>query len=176
MQVYFIRHGQTNYNRLALCNDDPDKDVHLTETGLQQADSLAKQLRDVELQQIFVSELPRTAQTARVINQYHHVPIQIDPRINDIRSGFDSLPVTQYQAAIAADPLHIRCNGGESLLDHKQRVNGFIDWLAQQSLQQVLVVAHEETLRVVKARFEQLDDRTMIELGFDNCACLHYPL
>jgi probable phosphoglycerate mutase len=176
MQVYFIRHGQTNYNLLGLCNDDPRKDVHLTELGLEQAQQLAEQLRDIPLQRILVSELPRTRQTAEIINRHHGLNIETQLQINDIRSGFDSRPVSEYQRAISADPLHIRCNDGESLLDHKQRIIRFIGWLAQQPQQNLLVVAHEETLRVFKGYFEKLDDETMIGLRFDNCACLSYSL
>lgn len=176
MQVYFIRHGQTNYNLQHLCNDVPEKNVSLTELGKQQAHTLAERFRHIAIDRIFVSELPRTRQTAEIINQTHLAPITVQPLINDIRSGFDSLPVRDYQQAIAHDRLHARVNNGESLMQHKQRVQQFIRWLQQQPEQCVLVVAHEETLRVFKAWFEKLDDQTMIDLAFDNCAVLEYTL
>lgn len=176
MQVYFMRHGQTNYNRQNLCNDDPAKDVHLTELGKQQAQTVANKLKEHSIDKVIVSELPRTRQTAEIVNRHHHAPIEIHAAINDIRSGFDSRPVHEYQRAIAHDPLHARCNGGESLLAHKQRVLGFIHWLAKQPEQHVLVIAHEETLRVFRAYFENLSDEVMIGLSFDNCAYYQYPL
>ena len=37
MPLWFMRHGETNYNRLGLCNDNPQRDVHLTDTGIRQA-------------------------------------------------------------------------------------------------------------------------------------------
>lgn len=176
MQVYFMRHGQTNYNLLHLCNDNAAKDVFLTETGKQQATAVAEKLQAIHFDRILVSELPRTRQTAEIINHTRQVPICIQPLINDIRSGFDSLPVIDYQQAIAHDRLHARIGDGESLLQHKQRVMGFISWLKNQPDNCVLVIAHEETLRVFKAWFEKLDDATMIDLSFDNCAILHYTL
>lgn len=176
MQVYFMRHGQTNYNLLHLCNDVIEKNVSLTDTGKQQARTVAEKLQSVHFDKIIVSELPRTRQTADIINQTHNVDILSHPGINDIRSGFDSLPVRDYQQAIAHDRMHARINNGESLLQHKQRIIEFIHWLRSQPYNAVLVIAHEETLRVFKAWFEHLDDAIMIDLGFDNCAVLHYSL
>ena len=37
MKLYCMRHGETDYNRLGLCNDDPAVDVCLTDTGILQA-------------------------------------------------------------------------------------------------------------------------------------------
>lgn len=176
MQVYFMRHGQTSYNLLHLCNDDSRKEVFLTDTGKQQAAIVADKLKHIHFDRILVSELPRTRQTAEIINQARQVAISTNPLINDIRSGFDSRPVIEYQQAIAHDRMHAQIGDGESLLQHKQRVISFINWLSQQQDQCVLVIAHEETLRVFKAWFEQLDDATMIDLSFDNCAVLHYSL
>lgn len=176
MQVYFMRHGQTNYNQQLLCNDDPTKDVHLTVTGTQQAQVAAEELKHAPLQKIIISELPRTRQTADIINQYHRVTIETCATINDLRSGFDSQPVSDYLSAIAHDRLHASANGGESLIQHKQRVLGFIDWLQQQKEHCLLVVAHEETLRVVYAWVHMLDDEVMMEQEFGNCAWFEFTL
>jgi probable phosphoglycerate mutase len=170
MNVYVMRHGHTSYNALGLCNDDPNTDVHLSETGIQQAQAAAEQLRDVSLDRIIVSPLPRTRQTAEIINRYHHAPIEVHPALADIRSGFDGRAVGEYFAAIAHDPLNARVNGGESLLDHKQRVLGFIHWLQQQPQDTVLVVAHEETLRVFVACYEgNVPDERLRDINIGNC-------
>lgn len=174
MKVYFMRHGQTNYNCLGLCNDNPSDDVHLTATGKQQAQLVARKLKSRNIQRIITSELPRTHETAVIVNQYHQVAIESHPGINDIRSGFNGQRVSDYQQAITDDPLHIRVNNGESLLDHKTRVIAFLYWLQQQPESTLLVVAHEETLRVVAAYFQHLDDETMIQLAFDNCKYLNF--
>lgn len=172
--IWFMRHGQTNYNQLGLCNDDPAIDVFLTEQGLLQTRQAAEQLKDIPLKQIMVSPLPRTRQTAEIVNQYHQVPIIIKDEIIDIHSGFESQPVADYFSAIAPDRLHLKFNGGESLLEHKQRIVKFLDTLRWEKSQEALVVAHEETLRVVKAYFESLSDEQMLDLHFGNCEILKY--
>ncbi len=176
MLIYFMRHGETNYNTRLLCNDDPSKDVHLTEQGIQQANIIAEKLKDKNIEKIFVSELPRTRETAEIVNQHHQAIIVVNSLINDIVTGFDSLPVADYQQSVSHDPLHAKPKGGESLLEYKQRVLEFIHWLENQSYDSVLVVAHEETLRVISAYFNRLADEEMPKLHFDNCEFLQFEV
>ncbi|UJP05445.1 MAG: histidine phosphatase family protein [Nitrosomonas sp.] len=175
MIIYCMRHARTNYNDLGLCNDDPGCDVHLTGAGIAQAQSAARALRDVPFDRVLVSPLPRALQTAEIVNRYHAVPIVAHVGIADIRSGFDGRPVTEYFAAIARDPVHMRVNGGESLLDHKQRVLSFIDGLRTQPDRVLLIVAHEETMRVFAAYFEGgVDDCRLRDMHFGNCEYRRY--
>ena len=175
MKLYVMRHGRTNYNDLGLCNDDPSVDVHLNAIGQQQAQLAAERLRDVRLDRIIVSPLPRTRQTAEIINQYHHAPIEVHAQIADIRSGFDGQTVEAYFTAIAHDPLHARVNGGESLLDHKQRIVEFIHWLQTQPEENILIVAHEETLRVFVAYYEgNIPDKRLRDIHIGNCEVKYY--
>ena len=177
MNLYVMRHAHTNYNELGLCNDDPNVDVHLDAIGVQQATSAAEQRRDASLDRIIVSPLPRTRQTAEFINQYHNAPIEVHPDITDIRTGFDGKSVSEYFTAIAHDPLNARVNRGESLLDHKQRVLDFIEWLQNQQQENILVIAHEETLRVFIAYFEgNVPDERLRDLTIANCEYRHYTL
>lgn len=172
-----MRHGRTNYNELGLCNDDPSADVYLNAIGKRQAQAVAEQLRDVTLDRIIVSPLPRTRQTAEFVNQYHDAPIEVHPDIADIRSGFEGKGVGDYFAAIAHDPLNARVNGGESLLDHKRRVLRFIHWLQNQQQENILVIAHEETLRVFIACFEgNVPDERLRDLNIGNCEYRYYRL
>jgi broad specificity phosphatase PhoE len=171
-----MRHGQSEYNVLGLCNDDPGREVRLTELGRAQAEAAATELGSAPLERIYCSELPRTRETARIVNRYHRVPIQPHPALNDIRSGCDGLPVETYFRAIAHDRLNARCGAGETLLEHKRRVLGFVDWLERQPHETVLVVAHEETLRVLVARARGLGDEAMLGLGFRNCEWLRLDL
>lgn len=172
-----MRHGRTNYNDLGLCNDKPNWDVNLTETGIEQAQSVAQALRNLAFQRIVVSPLPRTRQTAEIVNRYHAVPIEVHSDLADIRSGFDGKPVSDYFAAISHDPQRMRVNDGESLLDHKQRVLRFIDWLKVQKDKTLLVVAHEETMRVFIAYFEGgIEDNQLRGIHVGNCEYKHYVL
>jgi probable phosphoglycerate mutase len=172
MKVIFVRHGQTNYNLQSLCNDDPTVNVYLTELGQQQAQIVAAQLKTVPIERIIVSELPRTYQTAIIINQYHGVKIEVRSALNDIRSGFEGQAVHKYFAAIAHDVLNAKANNGESFMDYKRRVETFLTWLKQQTETVILVVAHEETMRIFKGYFHQIADENLRQMRFENCAVL----
>jgi probable phosphoglycerate mutase len=169
MRFVGLRHGQSTYNLRQLCNDDPARDVRLTELGVQQARAAIPQLQACSLRVIHCSPLPRTLQTAEIVNAVLGLPLHVEPALADIRSGFDGRPVAEYMAAIAHDPLHARVNGGESIADHFARVSGFLDALAGRGEQDVLLVAHEETLRVFKAWAEGLEAAQVIGLSFENC-------
>jgi probable phosphoglycerate mutase len=94
------RHGETNYNELGLCNSDPEVDVHLTDVGQEQARELAKKLKDVSIDQIYVSRLRRTKQTADIVNQYHSAPISVDARLDDTKSGYENDYFSKYSEAL----------------------------------------------------------------------------
>jgi broad specificity phosphatase PhoE len=174
MILYALRHGHSDYNRLGLCNDDPRRPVHLTELGRRQARQAAARLRDVSLERVFSSELPRALETAAIVAAPHGLTPQPCPALNDIRSGFDGRPVTDYFAAVGADRLRLRVNGGESLLDYKARVLPFLERLRHRPWQRVLLVAHEETLRVLQAWHQGLPDQALEGLSFGNCELLEF--
>ena len=144
MKIYFARHGRTNYNDLNLCNADPSVDVHITATGIEQAKALAEKLKDVPLDCIFTSELKRTQQTAEIVNQFHHIPIEVDSLLNDHRSGYEGKSTKQLIKATdtAENKWTARFNGGESIEDVKQRVNTFLENLKKQPYETVLIVSH----------------------------------
>jgi broad specificity phosphatase PhoE len=174
MNIYVARHGQTNYNVLGLCNDNPSRHVYLTETGIKQAEQLATRLSAVNLDVIFISQLPRTRQTARIVNHYHSVRIIECEELNDIHTGFDGEPVNNYFSAVGHDRMNIEPPGGESLRQFQHRVNAFLDVLLMEEHENVLIIAHEETLRVCEARFRTLSPEQMEGLSFDNCDYIQY--
>ncbi|MCI0507825.1 MAG: histidine phosphatase family protein [Gammaproteobacteria bacterium] len=176
MNIHIIRHGQTSYNVLGLCNDNPARHVYLTMEGIAQAERAAKQLSAVPFEVIFVSQLPRTRQTARFINDYHKVRIIECEELNDIRSGFDGKPVEEYFAATGRDRFNIVPPGGESLRQFQRRINAFIDVLLMEVYENILIVAHEETMRVFAARFNGLTLREVESLAFGNCEHLSFQV
>lgn len=168
MRFIGVRHGQSEYNLKGLCNDDDSKQVSLTDLGVEQARKAAALLSDVSVSQIFTSPLLRARHMAEIISQSVNVTVTVEPSLVDIRSGFDSQPVDAYLQAIADDPLNTRVNGGESILDQFFRVSGFLDELLQSGQDNLLLVAHEETLRVFKAWSEGLKPEAVIGKHFEN--------
>ena len=172
MRVYFIRHGQTNYNVLDLCNDDLTKDVYLTQLGKQQAEIVGKKIKNIKLDIAIVSELPRTKETALIITKNHQVKIRTDPRINDRKTGFDGKPVSDFFEALKPDIFNLKFNNGESFQEEKKRVFSFLEELKSYNLNNILVVTHSEILQIINGYFNNFSDQEMWDTKIDNCQVL----
>ncbi|MBU1987926.1 MAG: histidine phosphatase family protein, partial [Nanoarchaeota archaeon] len=64
MEIYFMRHGESEYNVKKLINFDPSVPVHLTENGKKQAEEAAGELKHIRFDAICSSEFPRARETA----------------------------------------------------------------------------------------------------------------
>lgn len=179
MKLVFVRHGHTNFNRWGIMNDDPNVDVHLTPTGVKQAEAAAEKLRDVDIDVIYVSMMPRTMQTAEIINKYHKVKIIKDKRINDNRTGYNGMPhivrfITFY---FAKDKYRKRFRNGESLEDSKNRVFDFIEDIKEKYKHKtVLVVGHANTGWIIKGYANNLPLEKMFTGKISNADPVEYDL
>lgn len=162
MKIIVIRHGQTNYNVAGLHNSDPSVDVHLTKTGIDEAKQIAEQLKNESFDAIFISELPRTKQTASYINKYHKLPVQVDKRLNDIDNGFEGKKVEEYHAKRDASPdiYTFRHKNAESSEDVYKRTESFINDLKELNYTNVLIVTSKHNFRHFRNIIDQLDPRT----------------
>ncbi len=166
MKLYLARHGRTNYNDLELCNADPAVDVHLTPAGIAQAETLADRLKQVHLDHIFASEHKRTLQTAKIINKFHDLKIEVDPLLNDIRSEFEGKPFQEYVKALEAaqNRWTARFNGGESIEDIKLRAFAFIKQLSTKNYDAVLIVTSEWIIRAMLTSLQNITNEEAWDL------------
>ncbi len=124
MKIYFVRHGQTQYNVEKRFTGQAD--VHLTAEGLQQArDTLRDLPSDFTL--IYSSDLVRCKETTAILNETLNVPVVYDVRLRE--RNFGSLEgkfrKDVDQALIETDKnqqYDYRPYGGESVEDVKSRV------------------------------------------------------
>jgi alpha-ribazole phosphatase len=161
VKLLFMRHAESLYNVLGLCNADPAVAVPLTDNGRLQAEAAAQRLAATPIDLIFVSELPRARETAEIVNRLHGAPMHIDARLNDRRNGFEGRPVADYLAAVSQDPLHTRPEGGETYQELKSRVSAFLDEIGNELAHAVLVVSHHEVLQVAYGHFAGYTDEQM---------------
>lgn len=168
MKLYLTRHTETTYNVLGKINCDPKINVELTDKGRQQAASLAEQLKDVDFDAIYVSQLIRTRQTAEIINQYHGVDIITDARLDENVSGFDDYPTDAWITAMNTEgnDWNATFNGGESLNDVLNRLIDFVDDLQSKQLGAVLVVTHGTPVQLIRGYLMHTLDKTKM-LDFD---------
>ena len=80
--IYFIRHGETAYNREGRVQGHLD--IPLNEKGIFQAEKASDEFKDVEIDLIYCSPLKRARSTAEIINKFHNVEIVIDDRLIEL--------------------------------------------------------------------------------------------
>lgn len=109
--------------------------------GIQQANDLAEQLKDVQFDAIITSPLKRAYQTAGIINKCHNLPINVDIRWREREIGeYTDLETWNKLFDFNQD---FSLENSENLRDFFDRVYSAIDDLKQKySKKTVLIVSH----------------------------------
>ncbi len=169
--VYFIRHGETDWNRQGLIQGWID--TPLNERGHAQAKALAQALIAVpDFSPDFgfvVSPLLRARQTMGYIAEALDLEpqqIAIDGKVKELGFGiwegkpFWELKASPVYPAHPEDRYAWRPEGGESYADGRQRMVAWLDALDRPTV----VVAHGAIGRCLIAEFAQLPPRDLVSL------------
>lgn len=173
LTVYFVRHGQTDWNFARRIQGQID--IEINETGRMQAADNGRRLKDLRPDicslHFIASPLKRCRQTMEIIREIvglPHTGYQTDDRLKEINFGtwqgrhwpdFASLDA-KVTAQRAADPYNWRPEGGESYADLATRVG---DWLATLE-QDTVVVSHGGVSRAFREHFLNITARDVTEL------------
>lgn len=173
LRLILVRHGQTDANLNHLLQGQSDG--LLNATGLQQAEELAKCLKDFAIDQIISSTLRRAQDTAAVIAQYHHLKVKTTLLIKEWDVGsMDGLPAEIFRKTLKESnmPLSLfRPEGGETLVEVRQRALDFLnDLIANYQGQTVLVCTHGDFLRALLSLIQQVDIEKTSGIYFDNAS------
>ena len=85
MEIYLIRHGETDYNKAKRIQGHCD--IALNEYGRELAKVTSAGLADIPVDIVFTSPLVRASETARIIAGKRDIPIIEDIRIQEIGFG-----------------------------------------------------------------------------------------
>lgn len=178
MLLYLLRHGESEANVGGLINDDPTRPVPLTSNGREQAASAAQALSGIRFSHAYASQFPRARQTAEIVLAGSNLPLTIDARLNERRSGLDGQPVEAFNGLVRPDPVSIKPANGESFLEQMTRVLGFLDEIAlRHPAGIVLAVSHENPIQAAAA-LTGMDLEAAARGGLANCQWLRleWPL
>lgn len=154
MRIYLIRHAK---QQSKLCNDN----TSLCETGRKQAHLLGKRLKNYEIDALYASDLLRAEETAQIIQEELEKPLEIAIRKGLQETDFGELTY-QLDADIAVkykefmeSRYHVEEDwaypGGESGQDVYERAEKVIQEIVHTPYQNVAVVTHGGTIRVLLA-------------------------
>ncbi len=181
MTIYFIRHGQTEYNIRGIVQGS-GIDSELNEVGRQQAQAFYDYYKDVEFDLIIGSALQRTHQTlAPFVNNHPTIPFEKTALINEINWGVHEGQKYQpwmkgnYEKLIQEwniGNFDASLEEGESARSLADRLQKFLDDLVQRKAKTVLVCTHGRTMRCMISLLKKQHLREMEKYRHHN-TCLY---
>jgi probable phosphoglycerate mutase len=155
-QLILLRHGLTDWNHAKRFQGQAD--VPLNEVGLAQASAVADKLLGRDIAYIYSSDLERAAVTAQAVAARLDLPVQLDPRLQEINvgswAGLTPDEVAQRDPELW-EPLRLGKDGphsstGETATGAGRRVAEALMEYAENAAdgENVLVVGHGLTTRV----------------------------
>lgn len=85
MEIFLVRHGETEWNRQRRLQGRTD--IPLNDAGLAEARRAAKALRDVNFDRIFTSPLQRARKTAEILRGSREIPVTAEPLLIEVSFG-----------------------------------------------------------------------------------------
>lgn len=125
MKLYFVRHGETDVNSGLQQANTAQFDEPLNAAGIVQAEQLAERLKNVTLDAVVSSPLRRTIQTAKIINKFHNLDIQIDDVWSELKTN-NYLDAASWHDAFDFDNNEI-VEGIEPIRDFFERIYMALD-------------------------------------------------
>ncbi|MCL1830179.1 MAG: histidine phosphatase family protein [Oscillospiraceae bacterium] len=171
MQLFVMRHGQTNNNIKRLMTGRYDEDIN--ETGIEQAKAAIDEIKTIDYDVILSSPLLRAKHTAQIIN-IKKLPIIYDDRLMERDMGhlantsthldidrYDFWNIAPKQDYIDVEPLRDMYNrAAEFFCDIKERYAGRL----------VLAVTHDGLVRVLHSYLYGIPENgALLEGNIRNC-------
>ena len=165
MELYLIRHGQTDWNKEERLQGSID--IQLNENGRSMAVLASQRLKDVHFDRIFSSPLSRAYVTAEIICGERTLPIEVDQRLKEISFGEKEgclytdwkAPDSPYRYFFSMDEAdkYFPPPGGESIEHLNERTKEFVQTVIEplaQTNQRIMIVAHGALLASVMCYLE----------------------
>ena len=149
MQVYLIRHGETDWNLEGRCQGISD--TPLNETGRSQARAIAGRLCGIRFEAFYASSLSRALETAQIVAEGHGHPVRASAGLRELDQGdFEGCCFTflrdNYGAFLKEwrrSPAELVIPGGESLRQLQKRAGAEIERIVRRHPEgKVAVFAH----------------------------------
>jgi broad specificity phosphatase PhoE len=156
--VFIIRHGECAGNREGLFRGRSD--FPLNETGVRQAQSLAREVREMGLTRMFSSPLARAAETAKIVAEACRIECQAREGFTNIALGeWEGRPKKEIEEEFPEEwglwlehPDRLHIPGGESLSEVQRRAFSNIEHLVRTYAGETFaVVTHRAVIKPLLA-------------------------
>ncbi|MBR5598077.1 MAG: histidine phosphatase family protein [Lachnospiraceae bacterium] len=157
MKIYFIRHGETIWNKEKKIQGQSD--IPLNEYGKELAHITADAIKDIPFDIVYSSPLIRALETAEILVKKRDLDILVDSRLTEMCFGegegeslpeIHSHPEMKLYNFIHNPGEYIPPTGGESFEELYERCKSFIEDIilpAENKYQSMLIVGHGALIR-----------------------------
>jgi len=175
--IIFLRHAQAENNAKRILAGRTEG-VHLTKTGIEQAEQIAKYLKPLDISAIYSSPIERASHTAEIVanNSLDH---NLDDRLTEIdmgkftRMNYDDMFAKYgniFLKFYENDPV-IAEHEVETFPDVQKRVLGMVDHvLKKHKNENVILVTHMDPIKSMLAKVMNLLPETLFELIIANAS------
>jgi broad specificity phosphatase PhoE len=179
-RIYMVRHGATQLS--AEDRFAGAVDVELSEEGKFQAARLAERLADDSIEAVYCSPMTRTVQTATILAMPRTLPVLQRDGLREIHHGHwegmrradVEAQFPEEYAAWEEDPFTFAPRGGEAGVNVIARALPILrEIVLEHRGQNLLVVAHKATLRLVISSLLGFDARGYRDRLDQSPACLN---
>ena len=169
--IYVVRHGETEWN--AINKVLGRTDIPLNDRGIEQAEEIARSLKDIKIDVFLCSPLSRARQTADAISGETGMPYKTDDRLIEHDFGiFEGVNRFDEGYQNAKREYFVRYPGGESFFDLAARVYPLIKELEGKN---ALLVTHGGICRIIRSYFEDMGNEEFVQFSQGNCEIRMYP-
>lgn len=174
MKLYVARHGETAWNaEYRVCGRT---DLPLTETGLAQAEALARLTAGKRIERIVSSPMLRAVQTAQPSAEMLGLSIETDDRLMEQNYGiYEGVPRNDPNFLANKRQFCTRYPEGESMMDLAARVYGFLyDLKKMHPGETVLIVCHGAVCRTIRSFFRNMTNEEYFSYSPENASLEYY--
>ena len=159
MSLFVVRHTQTDWNIDHRAQGKVN--IGLNKQGILQAQELARQLKDYDIDLIISSPLRRTVQTSNIINKNRNIPIIYDKRISERDFGeFEGKkPETYIAQGFWNYEKNVKYEKAESIKPFFKRVYAFLNQIERRRTDKnILLVTHGGVTIAIETYYNGIQD------------------
>ena len=155
MNIYLLRHGQTEENRKGTYYGNLD--ISLNAIGISQGNKAKAFFNDIKLDRVYVSDKKRTTEMAKLVLGQAEIGVIQDNRINE--TNFGDFEGKTYEEIKMLYPEECMCwqnnwkefvpPSGESYIKLCERVKSFMEHIKKLEKENILICAHSGVIRAI---------------------------
>jgi len=176
--IIFLRHAQAENNAKRILAGRTEG-VHLTKTGIEQAERIAKYLKPLDISAIYSSPIERASHTAEIVAKNNSLDHNLDDRLTEIdmgkftRMNYDDMFAKHGNVFLKFyenDPI-IAEHEVETFPHVQERVRDMVDYVIKKHKNQnVVLVTHMDPIKSMLSTIMDLKPKTLFELIIANAS------